>query len=279
MNEAYLNAFQLTQVLLALNLVLQSVEMLAIRSSYSNNGLWSWQILRNDYIHSTKPTRASLNFLCSYNNFLSLMVLRLIAAVSLLSALFGFFSYSSNILALLLLIFLHLLISIRWRGNFNGGSDSITLIALTGLLIESIDQFFHWNLHAGLWYISLHSVASYFFSGLVKIKNHEWRNGSALRYFLQHPTYTQDNSMNFLKNILIQNKALLAMTSLSIVLFELTFPLVLILHSTSLFFLSTALVFHLCVFYFFGLNRFVFSWITCYPAIYACSKFHLFNQL
>ena len=60
---------------------------------------------------------------------------------------------------------------IRWRGAFNGGSDFMTLVGLTGLLIAHLVGAAgqpEWGWKAGLGYVTLQTVSSYFVSGWVK---------------------------------------------------------------------------------------------------------------
>ena len=62
----------------------------------------------------------------------------------------------------------------------------MTLVVLTGLLIAHVVAIFAghevgWS--AGLWYIAIHAISSYFMSGWVKLINKQWRNGQALNIF------------------------------------------------------------------------------------------------
>ena len=156
-----------------------------------------------------------------------------------------------------------MLISLRWRGSFNGGSDFMTLIVLMGLGLASLFPN-HLLMGVGcLWYIALQTCTSYFISGLVKLKRANWRQGKALTGFIRLSIYEPGP---FVKWFLESPKISLRI-SWVLILFECSFPLALLRFDLALAYVSFGFLFHLANFYIFGLNRFLFAWLATYPAL------------
>ncbi|MFN9067022.1 MAG: hypothetical protein ACK5V3_07330, partial [Bdellovibrionales bacterium] len=59
---------------------------------------------------------------------------------------------------------------LKWKGNFNGGSDNMSFVLLTGLFIAKFNE----NDNNGLFYIALLVTSSYVLAGWAKAKNREW---------------------------------------------------------------------------------------------------------
>lgn len=178
-------------------------------------------------------------------------------------------SYSMNsplyFQAVLMTLFtMHLWTLVKMGGSFNGGSDDITTQTFLGLIICSV-----FNPVAGLWYLSLQLIYSYFAAGWIKIKNPEWRSGEALVYFLNAPQFALTPRLD-LKN---WNPKIIQLLCAGILTFELSSPLTLLFPSWTMTFLGLAGSFHFLNFLFFGLNRFFWGWITLYPALLYCSQF------
>jgi hypothetical protein len=163
----------------------------------------------------------------------------------------------------------NLLILIRWRGAFNGGSDFMTLVVLTGLLISQVvgalgNVELGWQ--AGFWYIAIQAVTSYFMSGAVKLLRREWRNGSAMTIFLNGAIYGPLSAKH-----LLRNTWLALFGSWGFIVWEILFPLSLLDPRLAAVFCAVAALFHFLVFWFFGLNRFFWAWMCAFPAIIWCS--------
>jgi hypothetical protein len=163
----------------------------------------------------------------------------------------------------------NLLILIRWRGAFNGGSDFLTLVVLTGLFISQVVGAFgnaELGWQAGFWYIAIQAITSYFMSGAVKLLRPEWRNGSAMTIFLNGAIYGPLSATHPLRN-----KWLAMMGSWGFIVWEILFPLSLLDPRLAAVFCAVAAFFHFLVFWFFGLNRFFWAWLCSFPAIIWCS--------
>jgi hypothetical protein len=255
-----LMAIRATEWLFASSLAIQTLEYLRMGPATANDNFWSWQIQRADI--PNKSVRTLLDVLFKPQVHRWHLVLRLLAAVVLVVQ-------GATLPLMLFLFFGNLLILIRWRGAFNGGSDFMTLVVLTGLLIAQVigmwgDEHLGWQ--ACFWYIAIQAITSYFMSGSVKLLRREWRNGSAMTIFLNAAIYGPLSA-----NHPLRNKWLAILGSWSFIVWEIVFPFSLLDPRVAVIFCAVASVFHFLVFWFFGLNRFFWAWLCAFPAIIWCS--------
>lgn len=253
-------ALRLTECLFGWSLGLQTLEYLRMAHAVSPQGLWAWSLHRSD-IPQTGVRRVFDFFFFPSIHQLHLW-LRLIAAATLIL-------YGGGAVLLLLLFISNLLILIRWRGAFNGGSDFMTLAVLTGLTIAHVADA--WSdgglgMQAGLWYVCIQAVTSYFMSGWVKILRPEWRSGEAMTIFLNGAVYGPLPVGHPLRR---SWAALLG--SWAFILWECSFPFALVGPWHAAAFCAVAAGFHFLVFWFFGLNRFFWAWMSAFPAVIWCA--------
>ncbi len=253
-------AIRAIELLFAWSLAIQTLEYLRMAKYTADDGFWSWQLQRDDIPNA--PVQSLLDVLFKPRVHQLHLVLRLLAA--------GVLAVQGASLPLVLFLFVgNLLILIRWRGAFNGGSDFLTLVVLTGLLISQVvgalgNPELGWQ--AGFWYIAIQAITSYFMSGSVKVLRREWRNGSAMTIFLNGAIYGPLSP-----NHPLRNKWLALVGSWSFIVWEMLFPLSLLDPRLAMVFCAVAAVFHFLVFWFFGLNRFFWAWVCAFPAIIWCS--------
>jgi hypothetical protein len=246
--------------LFALSVAIQTFEYWRMRAAMQGDGLWIWNIQRHDI--PNQWIRKLLDALFKPSMFSTLLVFRLIALISLLT-------HGSNLLNIGFLFISNLALLIRWRGAFNGGSDFMTLVVLTGLLIaQLVSQIAGPDLgwRAGFWYITLQSVSSYFLSGSVKLLRPEWRNGSAMTIFLNAAIHGPLSPKHWLRK-----PWLAALSSWAFIVWECLAPLTLLDARLATVFCIIAAMFHFLVFWFFGLNRFFWAWLATFPAIIWCA--------
>ncbi len=253
-------AIRTLEWLFAWSVGIQTLEYWRMRGAMQGDGLWTWSIQRQDI--PDPRLRQWLDALFKPNLFSALLVFRLLALISLATqgshALNIGFLFASNVLVL-----------IRWRGAFNGGSDFMTLVVLTGLLIAQLVSHvggpeLGWR--AGLWYITLQSITSYFLSGAVKLLRPEWRNGQAMTIFLNAAIHGPLSNQHWLRK-----SWLAALGSWAFIVWECLAPLALLDARLALTFCFIAGLFHFLVFWFFGLNRFFWAWLATFPAIVWCA--------
>ena len=258
------DALALMRALCALSLVVQTLEFLRLRGPLGPDGIWSFAVQQGDLAHAARPVRAAFAFLSRPPVHTAHLALRLAAAVLLP---FGFG------LPVSLFLFLGTLaILVRWRGAFNGGSDFMTVAVTTALVIADIGAAIgktETGAAAALWYVAVHAISSYFVSGAVKLLDPDWRSGRALPIFLDGGVYGP-----LPPDSLFRRRPAAIACTWGFILWECAFPLALLAPEIAAVFCAVALVFHLLVFRFFGLNRFVFAWAATFPAIvYAAGSF------
>ena len=253
-------AIRALECLFALSAGIQTLEYLRMRPAMNLQGLWSWAIQRQDI-----PNPLAQQFfdgLFHEKVFHVLLWARLIALISL--GLQG-----ANLVNVTFLFVSNLAVLIRWRGAFNGGSDFMTLVVLTGLLISQWLAFWDepelgWR--ACFWYVTIQSMTSYFVSGAVKLLRPEWRNGSAMTIFLNAAIHGPLQEKHWLRK-----PGLAAIGSWTFILWECAAPLALLDTRLAVVFCAIAALFHFLVFWFFGLNRFFWAWVASFPAILWCA--------
>lgn len=253
-------ALRLTECLFAWSLAIQTVEYLRMRAATGEQGVWAWSLQRRDI--PIAWVRRILDRLFMPQVHQAHLVLRLLAALVL--------GVQGGSLGLVGFLFLgNVLILIRWRGAFNGGSDFLTLVVLTGLLIAyAVDAWGDGELgvKAGLWYVGLQSLTSYFMSGAVKALQPEWRSGRAMTIFLNGAIYGPLPAGHPLRH-----PTLALLGSWTFILWECAFPLALLNATVAVAFCAVATLFHVLVFWFFGLNRFLWAWMASFPAVVWCA--------
>ena len=243
--------------LLGIAVMLQSLEFIKMKESISEKGIWRWSELRSDYIFLPQKLLQALDWIMAEKHFMEMMTIRFYTA--LLAIIYPHF-----ILIFLFLFISTFLITLRWRGSFNGGSDYLTLITLLCLCIGFIHPLLA---KAVLWYISLQVTSSYFLAGLYKIKEQKWRLGTSIYGFASSPNYKTPSFIVEKSKDPNWAKAM----AWSVMIFELSFPLVFTFPLLTNFFLLAGVVFHLVNFLAFGLNRFFWVWCASYPALWYCS--------
>lgn len=150
----------------------------------------------------------------------------------------------------------------RYRGPYNGGSDTVTLLLLLCLCVANIAPSRLWQ-EIALGYVALQLIISYFQAGWVKLVNPEWRSGKALYEVFALTAYPVSESLRGLAT----KPRLLFFASWLVIIGELVFPFALLNVTILLIALFFAGVFHLANAILFGLNRFFWGWIATYPII------------
>jgi len=248
--------------LTAISLLIQAVEALRLQAGSELLAPWPWSIQRDDLRDSSGTVRALFDWLYQPGIHRGHLIAHMLAALSL-----PWTGAAIPIAAGLLIS--QVVISIRWRGAFNGGSDFMTLSVLAGITVAAVGspwlgESLAWQ--AGLWLISIQALSSYFLSGTVKLRYAGWRNGSALPALLDGGLYGPLPA----KSLLRQPAVALA-CSWAFILWEAAFPLSMIDPRLTTLWCAIGVAFHLLVWWFFGLNRFFWAWIATFPALIGCA--------
>ena len=247
---------------LGVSLLIQTVEFFRIQDKMTARGVWVWPVLRKELPQNASWALKFFDFIFDEKIHLVHLCTRLFAVLLLLT--------QGASVALMVFLFLsNICLLFRFRGAFNGGSDFLTLVVITGLLLSEVFHHLNpidWGYKAGFWYITLHTVSSYFISGWVKLKRREWRNGSALVMFLDGGIYGPLAS-----NSIFRIPEIAVLCSWSFILWEGLAPLLLLSSDVALVYCLIAAIFHFLVFWFFGLNRFFWAWCASFPALLYCA--------
>jgi len=255
-----------TERLLGLAIFFQTLELLRLKSIWSETGVWRWSVIRKGYSNLPARLFRVLDFLLQDKHFYYLLVLRAICSILIW--------FIHPLWVVTILFFSTWLIAIRWRGIFNGGSDSMTaLIALSLWIVRCFEllplgQVQALIQKACLTYIAVQITLSYFLAGVAKLKHSEWRMGTALAQFFRTPRY--DSPPIWIKN-LADHAQHSQIISWAVIGFEISFPLAWLNPSVCMVYLMAGFCFHVLNFYIFGLNRFIFAWLAGYPALYFLS--------
>ena len=170
---------------LGVSLLVQTLEFFRLQRDMSSDGVWVWDVLRKELPKNAPNAIRFFDFLFDRKIHWIHLSARLLAVCGLL--LLG-----PSLWLMVFLFLSHVALLFRFRGAFNGGSDFLSLVVITGLLLSELTHEWsplEWGYRAGFWYITLHTVSSYFISGWVKLKRPEWRDGSALVMFLDGGIY------------------------------------------------------------------------------------------
>jgi hypothetical protein len=260
MSFEYPQAFLWTERLIAFAVFLQTLEMIQIRKSFSASGIWSWKVLREDFQTFSNPVRFILDLLLEDRRFVVLLGLNLFCAT--LALVFP------TALGWGILVGITLLIAARWRGTFNGGSDSMTLIVLGAVFIGRIggekDARF---LAVAMGYIAVQLCLSYVIAGVAKLRRPAWRTGEALFSFLDSEYYSVPSGIRrFAQKG--RRSPMAPFAAWLFLSFEILFPVALLGEKFCVLMVVMALFFHAATVWAMGLNRFWWVWISAYPSLF-----------
>ncbi len=257
-----IQTIRLLSLFLGVSLLIQTIEFFRIQSDMKGEGVWVWSLLRKELPLNAPWVSRFFDFIFQDRVHFLHLCARLVGVLILLGD-------GSNLWLMAFLFFSNICLLFRFRGAFNGGSDFLSLVVITGLLLAEICHWISpliWGYKAGLWYITLHTVSSYFISGWVKLKRREWRDGSALVMFLDGGIYGPLDSESIFRSRLVA-----IVCSWSFILWEGVAPVMLLSADLALIYCHIAAMFHFFVFWFFGLNRFFWAWFASFPALIYCA--------
>lgn len=249
-------AIAMTTWLLSFSMLIQAAEYISLLRKKQFYLIWDFNNISSDLYAGLALQRSWIDFLFSNKTFKWIVYAHLFAALGLI--------LFQPLIFLIILFFTHLLICIRFRGTFNGGSDMMTFVLLTGMIIS-------YSTHnpkiqsLGLLYIAVHAVFSYFKAGYVKIKNKDWRSGKALPLFLEESLYPDIKRLALWLKHYPTATLILCWLVMAFELSSLTLPF---LSNAFIFYFSIAVLFHFTIYLTFGLNRFFWLWMTAWPAIF-----------
>jgi hypothetical protein len=248
--------------LIGLAVALQTVELLQLRRVYADDGIWRFDLLAREYDACPAPLRWVLRRALSFRTFTGLLWVNLVTAVLVL--------LTGRLEPAPVLLVVTLLGCVRWRGAFNGGSDSMTVLILLSLSAAAVFPDSPRVRMGALAYIAVQTTLSYAIAGVAKLQQARWRNGRALATLAQTsyatPAFVSER---------LQNPALARLCAWSIIGFECAFGLAWLDPAICLAWIALGALFHLSNAAILGLNRFFFAWLASYPALLYLSQLRL----
>jgi hypothetical protein len=256
------------QALAAAGVVLTTAEFLVQRAQFAETGIFGWPQMGRLLDGRRFPWAGLwMNYGVKSRGFMALSALRLGAALLLLWP--GLVVHPTGHLGLLVVVVVASLMCIQRLPFGLEGSDQLSAIIFTGLLVARVFAQSEPVAIAVLWFIALQAALAYLVAAIVKIREAGWRDGSMLQAvlateFYGHRTFAALFSRPFLARAAIW----------AVIVFELSFPLVFFLPpSGALAMLAAGFLFHATLAIAMGLNAFVWAFLAAYPAIYFCAAF------
>lgn len=197
----------------------------------------------------------SLEYLCGFGQEKKIALIRALLSILLMVGIYPVWIEGVLLITSVLLIK-------RFRGPYNGGSDTMSILVLLCLWLSHIAPSRLWQ-EIALGYLALQLTLSYFQAGWVKLVNPEWRSGKALGEVFAFTAYPVSESLR----AFAEKPQKLFFASWFVIVGELLFPLALLNHNALVFALFFTAIFHLANAILFGLNRFFWSWLAAYPIL------------
>jgi hypothetical protein len=225
-----------------------ALELIVVHRAFGETGVYRWSTLRREV---PSALRAPAGVVFSTTGTWVVVIAQLAAGVAL--------PWTTCAVAPSVAFATTLLIAMRFRGSYNGGSDSMLLVVLLALAVARTDERFA---PAALGYAAAQLVLSYAISGWAKLRDPQWRTGRALDVLVRLPHYGVPPRLVAVLTSRAGRPASFAMLA-----FECGFPIAAVDVRVCVAMLAIAAVFHLTNAVVFGLNRFLWSWLAAFPAL------------
>ena len=262
----YTTCLWLSVLLVCIGVAIDTLEYLAVAPHYSNSGIYSGRIIRTRYGYKQNvAVRTMHDRLFSDSAFKFLLVLRLVFVGMLFIPVGSEYYHAACIAGVLITGFFT-----NYRSIYGGdGSNQMQTVVLAGVLASMLIDGASGMKMIGVWFIVLQSCLSYSASGWSKLWSRTWRSGAAVFLIFNTATYGMRPVARFLNGKVYIQKFL----SWSVIIFEVIFPLVLILPPKgALVLLLIGLTFHLGNAVIMGLNTFFWSFFATYPLVMFVNK-------
>lgn len=246
-----------------IGILISSLELLYNWETYKDDELFSWKIISSTKMTQRKGVLNILSFFLKYPNFLGVLSIRIVAILFT-------FILGNTLETFLIAIIIITTLFINYRSIYGqDGSDQMSSIILVTLLIYSIDPTNTVIANAGIWFICLQTLLSYFTAGYFKSKGEKWTTKpNAVFQIFNTSTYGSKPIAAVLKD----NTTMTKLLTWSTVAVECTFPLVLVTgYPGMIVFLGWGFIFHLMNALVMGLNSFFWAFIATYATIIYCA--------
>lgn len=262
----YTACIWLSVLLVSISVVIDTLEYLAVAPHYTSAGIYSGRIIRTRYAHvQARALRGVHDRLFGDAAFKLLLVVRLVFVGLLFVPVPSDYYYAGCLLVILFTGFFT-----SYRSIYGGdGSNQMQTVVLAGVIASMLIDPSSGLRMIGVWFIVLQSCLSYSASGWSKLWSQTWRGGDAVFLIFNTATYGLRPVAKFLNG----KKNLQKFLSWSVIIFEVIFPVVLILPPKgALLLLFIGLTFHLGNAVIMGLNTFFWSFFATYPLVMFVNK-------
>lgn len=259
------SAFTLSAFALSFAVLTTTLEFFSLRNEFER-GVFSWRVLQTFSLRAhSRLTQLLRDAMFGRRGMMAILSVRLLSAAGLcVGALL--FDRVTCVCALTGVFTTSLLLSYRCRIGLEG-ADIMAIVVAAGLLVSLV------RFSPGIWttmgfgFIASQTCLSYFTAGTAKLFSSQWRNGSAVYKIANTETYGSEGVAIFFRGSPLLSFA----ASWTIILFEITFPLALVVPSgVALAIIFAGIVFHAVNAALMGLNGFLWAFVATYPAVWYC---------
>lgn len=251
----------LTGIVLAIGLIISTLELIIFTNQLGNNGLYSWKIWREIKFRKKAYFKSKTTFLFETPGVIVIMIIRIWLLI------YFIFSLASGTGLKLWLVGLLYLSQLYYHFRLpvgKDGSDQMSTIVLTCLLLISLFPASKVIVASSILFIAYQSIISYLTAGIAKLISPTWRSGNIVFGIFNTKTY----GSKFVVQVLKDKPKLVKFLNHSTFIFEvLIFVVLFTPEPYNLFLLVIPLTFHLLSAGIMGLNSFVFAFLATYPSI------------
>ncbi|ELZ89498.1 hypothetical protein C453_00440 [Haloferax elongans ATCC BAA-1513] len=250
--------------IIGIHAVYSGFEMISVRERYGKAGIMRWE-----------PTRLYIEHIPGFsliepllNRIVGVAIVRVVVGVGLAIAatlnapvlILG--TFATGLLATDFVIVLRHSVGLS-------GAHQMSLVVSAGLTVAVLAPSGSLLELAGIGFIAAQGILGYFISGVTKGMGNAWRSGDAVLLVLSTTTWGHPWFYEKARSF----PGLTALASHGVVLFEIAFPVILLLSPplvAAIF--GVALAMHISIAFAMGINGFITSFSSTYPAIYFVSR-------
>ncbi|MCX4869065.1 hypothetical protein OHU11_39240 [Streptomyces sp. NBC_00257] len=253
-------ALTTTEQISAITHLVNSLEVLANDRNPRNAALVDWNLIKDEYSWAPRHVHDFLGFVSRPGVSRAIHVARAASAISLMipgthrhhRAAAGMFLSLTSVIT-------------SPRQHFGtDGSDQVAFLAQGVAALARMGEQQPRTVDSCLWFVGLQSSLSYFASGVAKAAGPLWRSGEALPLILRTEAYGDSTAYRLVKKYPAAARA----ATTAVLLLECGFPVVFLAKGRmTLPVLISAGTFHVINARVMGLSRFVWAFLSTYPAI------------
>lgn len=250
----------------AVGIIIDSLEILYSRHEYGPQGILNWSILKLDsrFMLTSLGGRA-LGVALGAPAFMILIAAQLAFASAILANVTGRL-WGVCVIGILLIKLLSHLRSVH--GGLDG-SDQMQIVVFGSLSVFYVMPGIAAKTIA-LWFIAAQAMLSYLAAGLAKLASPVWRGGEAMAGIMSTDHFGNERIGHWLRD----RHDIATVACWLVIAFECIAPLLVFAGPIpALVFLCCALTFHLTVAAIMGLNTFVWSFGSTFPAVWFLAQF------